>query len=234
MESIKKIVIYEAVVSEIIKYIKSNNLKNGDRIPTEREMSYLLNVSRNSIREALKILEANYIITIKHGSGIYVNSFNSLEFSLYETSNEQKNVLLNIKQLAEARQMIETFCSIEVSKIITKEQLNTLFEYEEYENMLISSDNITDINKVYPGFGLELMITDIFGNPFIKNNHKRMEDLWRKQLSLINSVPFPLELRHDDHIEIITSIKNKNKNKIEKAVEKHIKRTVTAIDRLLS
>ncbi len=130
--------------------------------------------------------------------------------------------------------MIETFCSIEVSKIITKEQLNTLFEYEEYENMLISSDNITDINKVYPGFGLELMITDIFGNPFIKNNHKRMEDLWRKQLSLINSVPFPLELRHDDHIEIITSIKNKNKNKIEKAVEKHIKRTVTAIDRLLS
>ncbi len=98
MESIKKIVIYEAVVSEIIKYIKSNNLKNGDRIPTEREMSYLLNVSRNSIREALKILEANYIITIKHGSGIYVNSFNSLEFSLYETSNEQKNVLLNIKR----------------------------------------------------------------------------------------------------------------------------------------
>ena len=196
-------------------------------------MSKLLKVSRNSIREALKTLETNNIIVIKHGSGVYVNSFGSLDFSLYESTNELKNSLIILKQLAQARQMIETFCSVEVSKIITDEQLQKLYDYEDYENSLIAGEKEGEASFVYPGLQLELMITDFYGNSFIKNNHEKVQELWKKHLGVINSVPFPLELRHGDHLDIINSIKSKSNTKIEKAMGRHIARTIEAIDKLL-
>ena len=44
----------------------------GDRLPNERLMAEQLGVSRTSIREAFKLLAAEGVLRIKHGSGTYV------------------------------------------------------------------------------------------------------------------------------------------------------------------
>ena len=43
-----------------------------ERLPSEREMVSLLGIGRNSLREALKVLEAIGVVEIKHGSGIFL------------------------------------------------------------------------------------------------------------------------------------------------------------------
>lgn len=45
----------------------------NDRLPNEYELSAQLGVSRTSLREAIKILAANGILTIKRGSGTFVS-----------------------------------------------------------------------------------------------------------------------------------------------------------------
>jgi DNA-binding FadR family transcriptional regulator len=52
--------------------ILERNLKPGDLMPTENELIELLAVSRSSLREAIKSLEALHILDIHHGIGTFV------------------------------------------------------------------------------------------------------------------------------------------------------------------
>ena len=51
-----------------------NNLQPGDKLPSERDMSSMLQTSRNSVREALRILEDRGLIYVKTGSGVFINN----------------------------------------------------------------------------------------------------------------------------------------------------------------
>lgn len=66
--------ISEQVADSIKKKIQEGKYIVGDRIPGEREMASELEVSRNTVREAYKILEAYGYITAKHGTGVFVAS----------------------------------------------------------------------------------------------------------------------------------------------------------------
>ena len=57
------------------RFILAEGLKVGDALPSERELSEILSVSRNIVREALTILVAEDLIVKKPGSGIFVTDF---------------------------------------------------------------------------------------------------------------------------------------------------------------
>ena len=59
-------------VKKIVDYLQRSDLKIGEKLPSERELSEILGVSRNSLREALKILQTLQVLEIRRGSGIYL------------------------------------------------------------------------------------------------------------------------------------------------------------------
>ena len=61
------LVLQDKIKSLIIK----QNLKSGDLMPTENELIEQLGVSRSSLREAIKSLEALHILDIRHGVGTF-------------------------------------------------------------------------------------------------------------------------------------------------------------------
>ncbi|MFI0356993.1 FadR/GntR family transcriptional regulator [Actinomadura sp. 9N407] len=62
----------EEVQQRIKQLILERGLAVGDPMPTEFELVDELDVSRNSLREALKALQAVGIVEIRHGFGMYV------------------------------------------------------------------------------------------------------------------------------------------------------------------
>lgn len=64
--------IYEQIVEQIKAMITEGNLKPGDRLPSEREMSDRLKVSRASVREALSALHLMGLVEIKSGEGTFI------------------------------------------------------------------------------------------------------------------------------------------------------------------
>ncbi|CEP68510.1 Transcription regulator HTH, GntR [Moorella glycerini] len=66
--------IYEEIVQQIKDLIGEGNLKPGDRLPSERELSERLAVSRASVREALSALAAMGVIDIRPGEGTFVRN----------------------------------------------------------------------------------------------------------------------------------------------------------------
>ena len=65
-----------SVVEKIIETFKTlliqGELKPGQRLPAEQELARQLGVGRSAIREAMKVLQALGVITIRQGDGTYI------------------------------------------------------------------------------------------------------------------------------------------------------------------
>ena len=62
----------ETILEEIDKIIDDQNIGIGEKIPSERYLKERLNVSRQSVREALRALELIGVIYVKRGEGTYL------------------------------------------------------------------------------------------------------------------------------------------------------------------
>lgn len=63
---------HDQIVSLIEKLIKNGKLKAGERIPPERDLAEKFQVSRNTVREALKALAEKAVVVSRRGAGTYV------------------------------------------------------------------------------------------------------------------------------------------------------------------
>ena len=66
---------FEYILIELEKIIRENNIKPGDRLPSERYLKDKLNVSRQSVREALRALEMLGVVHVRIGEGTYLADF---------------------------------------------------------------------------------------------------------------------------------------------------------------
>lgn len=72
LEPVRPLAVKERVVKQLIGLIEGGALKPGDQLPSERELSEKLEVSRGTVREAVQFLQAIGLVEIRHGSGTFV------------------------------------------------------------------------------------------------------------------------------------------------------------------
>ncbi|MDY0287893.1 MAG: FadR/GntR family transcriptional regulator [Sphaerochaeta sp.] len=141
MKNLKSKKLYLQVYDELRLYIVKNNLKPGDKIPTEMEMSQTLGVSRNVLREAIKTLEILGVVSSKPGVGMVVNAFSpsSLSTCMFLNLIEDKGNLF--RQSQEVRKVLEIGFAKQCFDSMTDEQLVRMKEcvkamesFEEYED----------------------------------------------------------------------------------------------------
>lgn len=107
MKNLKNRKLYLQVYDELKDYILQNQLKAGDKLPTEMEMCGLLGVSRNVLREAIKSLEISGIVHSKPGVGIMIQEFNAdflFQSLLYNLAGDSQVLL---QQTLEVRRTLE-------------------------------------------------------------------------------------------------------------------------------
>lgn len=61
--------LYEQVASQILAWVRENDLKVGERLPPERELAARLGVSRATVSQALVAMEVVGVISVRHGDG---------------------------------------------------------------------------------------------------------------------------------------------------------------------
>jgi len=64
--------LYRVVANQLETLIAAQQLKAGDRLPSERDLAARLGVSRTSVREAVIVLDLTNVVEVRGGSGIYV------------------------------------------------------------------------------------------------------------------------------------------------------------------
>jgi DNA-binding FadR family transcriptional regulator len=109
----------------IRNYIVTHNLQPGDPLPPEGELANTLQVSRGSIREAIKALEALGVIEVQHGNGLFVRPFN-LDAVLENLSYSIQFDRSTLGELSQIRKWLEVAVIGEVIHSINEGQLHEL------------------------------------------------------------------------------------------------------------
>ncbi|GGZ52908.1 transcriptional regulator [Streptomyces bluensis] len=95
------------VQRDVMQLILDRKLRPGAPLPTETELMGDLGVSRNSVREALKALQALDIVDIRHGYGTYVGQasltplVDGLTFRTLARPDDDPGALAEILQVRE-------------------------------------------------------------------------------------------------------------------------------------
>lgn len=160
---VKSTRVYEQVVENIKGMIENGELKIGDKLPTERAMAEELNVSRASIREAIRSLEVIGLIESKQGAGNYIKK----DFS--EILLEPLSMMFMLQQgsaidIYELREFLELSTIMVSAKRISKEELEKLKELiDKFKSSEIEANNVM-IDKEF-----HYTIVKAANNPLITN-----------------------------------------------------------------
>ena len=97
---------FETIIERIVDAIDALGLAEGERLPNERDMARLLDVSRPTLRQALRILETSGVLRVKPGQagGIFVAS------EMVPVDVLGRNIALEVGSIAEliaTRRLVE-------------------------------------------------------------------------------------------------------------------------------
>ena len=120
----------KAVYNNILDFITKNDIKPGEKLPPEHELAEMLNVSRTSLREGIRMLEGAGFIVTRHGGGMYVAEYDGsmlLDFIQYSIGYGRNDVA----DLYGLRKCLEIHYIREASEKATSDQIRRLKEITE-------------------------------------------------------------------------------------------------------
>ncbi|QHQ61079.1 FCD domain-containing protein [Anaerocolumna sedimenticola] len=207
--------IVQQVVTRIIDLITNGHYKVGSKLPNEYELIKEMQISRNSLREAMKILEAMGIVEIKRGDGTYVcsqinpNTFDKVIYSLIfdlSTSSE----LLELRQVLD-----ESIVRLVITKI-TSEEIDAL--EQNIRNMRLAiNNNDTEAAEEYD-YEFHMLLIDACKNTFFIRIAKGVYQILKQSIGENIHLERVNSLAPDYHEVIVECIKNKDYTKISEVV----------------
>ncbi|GLV54689.1 hypothetical protein KDH_15360 [Dictyobacter sp. S3.2.2.5] len=158
---IPKSAVAEDIVSHLLLLIREKKLRPGDKLPPERELAAMMQVSRPSLREALRTLSIMRVVELRHGSGTYITALEPsalVEHLDFVFSLDDSTYL----QLFQTRKILEPGICALAARHITEEELTQLEACVERSK--VGPDN----PEAYLQADLDLheIITQAARNPF--------------------------------------------------------------------
>ncbi|MEO7126616.1 MAG: FCD domain-containing protein [Nakamurella sp.] len=219
----------DRVVDEISSYIESNGLTPGDRLPPERVFIDRLNVSRSSLREALRVLATIGAIDVRHGDGMFVAAtremLSAAPAALFDSTEEYA-----------LRNLVETRIGIEISAVTaaihraTDEDLLGLQHLlDDQERELAENPNFN-----WEPLSFEIAIIESTGNTWLYDVEIMLRDAWR---GLSDGLRTSVGRHHEwqsEHRAILASMCSRNVIQAQRLVMAHLsfERFQEDIDRL--
>ncbi|PWA04692.1 FadR family transcriptional regulator [Pueribacillus theae] len=209
--------VYQKIIQQILNLIENGNLKPGDRLPGERQMTELLGCSRAPLREAFRVLESDGILVSKQGDGRYIQKIHPL------TLTARKGQLEQIKQSAvlsflEAREALEPKIAELAALRATKLQIENLYKViEDMEKQFENPKGEIVNNQIFHLLLAEASHNSIFVT-MIDTNIRVIKSV--RENTLVD--PGRLKNAVKEHVDILKAVENKNPNLAAKLALDHV------------
>ncbi len=114
----------QAAIDQIKGMIVRGELRPGERLPKESELALRLNLSRGSLREAVRGLALVRVLEVRQGDGTYVSSLKpELLLETIGFFTELQGEEASLHQILEARRMLEAGTAALAAQLATPEEL---------------------------------------------------------------------------------------------------------------
>lgn len=213
-----KKLLYSKLTEKICQYIEDHNLQIGDRLPSERKWAAEMEVSRASLREALRELENQGIIRVEVGRGAFVADKKDSRYIMISMAQKDFMSLFEIKTALESYVLIHLFGHI------TKEKLDMLEKIasdmiEQSQNGIFPQEMDTMFHRElvgqYPNKEITKVIMDMISTfEEFKAQYFNKCDGFKEMFNKCSIETLPY------HLKLIRNIRNHDIKKIMDAYQK--------------
>lgn len=224
MIPIEKTDVYRTVIVRLNELIEAHQLTPGDRLPSERELSERLGVSRTTIRQGIKVLESMGKLETRVGSGTYVTAQNILvQFEMGGTTIDEKV----IRDLCVSREGVELTVFREFMRgHRTKENLDSLERLLSHQEKELGKGKAVDV--VYE-YGFEQKVAELTQNRILMYQQKQIQKLWAYAWSQIGKVPEKRSVLHREHKTILDAIRRNDREMLGQRIAAHVNKNINPV-----
>jgi GntR family transcriptional repressor for pyruvate dehydrogenase complex len=177
----QKVTIVESIIEQMVTQIRDGTLVPGDKLPSERQLIDMLQVSRSSVREALQGLAAMELVESRPGEGTFVKEPEprfGLDMDIDTLSSTLQREMRH--HLNQARLVLELgIVSLAADRINQASRAAIMHVLETYE---ASADEFSAEAHWPTHDKLHLTIAEATGNPFLVRILQTLLDLVPKPL----------------------------------------------------
>ncbi len=213
----------DAVVSQIESMIVDGILKEGRKLPAERELAEALNVSRPKLREALKKLEAAGLVTVRHGEGSFIADLTGRAMSpaLLALYTRHANAFYDYVEYRREQEAFASRLAAERATPSDKDRLRDI--HKSLQEAWDANDSVASGEA---DIALHVAVVDASQNTTLIHMMASIYDLTRQGVfynrSFLRSTAPSGERLLEQHIEIIDAIIAGDADRAEKAARDHI------------
>lgn len=216
----------ERLVHRLLGMVKAGNLKPGDRLPGERELAELFNVSRPTIREAVKALSLLGVLKSRHGGGIFVSPLEAADLlgpiTFFLTLRD-----VEIDRLYEARGLIEGEIAARAASRATQA------EVDELEDLIAQQEGVVSDPEAYREVDtcLHRRLAEISDNPFLARAAESMNVLGLEFRKTASETAEVIRGSVRDHKRIVAGLRAGDAEAARAAMREHMEHVLTTTKR---
>jgi GntR family transcriptional regulator, transcriptional repressor for pyruvate dehydrogenase complex len=219
----------ERIVAQVELLLRDERLKVGDRLPSEREMAQLLGVSRPSLREAVRILQARGRLVVKHGQGVFVaepQSGRDLRAALHRAE-------IDLHELFAMREVLEVPAASWAAERVTTETLEELRSTLDQLDAAFD-DDAPDFERVANlDATFHLTIARAAGNRFLQQTSNVLHEILLSGMETTLLIPGRREKSRREHHRILAALSDGNPAAAGRAARAHVRSARgAALDRM--
>lgn len=226
LRKVEPVRLFEQAVEQIRTLIANGTWSPGDKMPTEQELGRQFNVSRSSVREALRVLESEGLIEARRGSGTYVIDNPVRRKGSRELANWLAEREETLEQVLEVRERIEGLTAFLAASSATQEALAAIHAIIDEQASKIEEQGCQGDSCVELLAGLDaafhLAISSASGNDFA---HEIISHII-PAFNASNQAVLYLRQRADqmeiEHREILAALEAHDPVAAEQAMRRHI------------
>jgi GntR family transcriptional repressor for pyruvate dehydrogenase complex len=214
------------VADDLLDRIISGEFPPGASVPGELELGARHEVSRMTVREAMKTLEAQRILSVERGRGTFVNPLNrwaSLE-AVLRAASEGKNDASAAIQLIELRRMLESgACELAAGRIGDAD-IHRL--HGHLESMRLAHGNNDVASFVDADLAFHDLILQTSENVFVAVLFGPLHRVLEKRRTETSKVPEIQEHAIWHHQRIVEALASRDPHRARDAMDAHMQQTL--------
>jgi GntR family transcriptional regulator, transcriptional repressor for pyruvate dehydrogenase complex len=219
----------ERIVAQVERILHTEQLSPGDRLPPEREMAQLLGVSRPSLREAVRTLQARGRLVVKHGQGVFVAQLRSEQ----ELRAALAQAEISINELFAMREVLEVPAAGWAADRATPEQLAGLRGTLDELNQAFDAEPVDFTRLAGLDANFHLSIARAAGNRFLQQTTHVLNDILLSGMETTLLIPGRREKSRREHERILEALTGSDPAAARRAAQGHIRSAhKAAIDRM--
>lgn len=196
----------------------------GDKLPNENDLSKELDISRTTLREAIRILVTNGILEIKRGLGTFVRGDISVE-KLNEL-NSLSSAKVNAKDLYEMRLIFEPEAAYLATLRATDDEIKKIINLgKEIEDKIIKGEDRTEVEQEF-----HRSIAKATHNEFMNKLMPVIYEAIDKGVVLSEKKEIAIQDTIIDHRMIIDFMESRNAEGAKNAMKIHILHAIEELD----